>query len=118
MAKNEKTIRQAYPATVIVDGESIAPGTAVTLPESEANSIAATFGVIPATAEHKRSSGKPQGPDLGVLDKAVADARATYDAAESALKAENSGDKEAKAFEAAEKALDRAEAALAEAKGQ
>lgn len=45
-----KPIKQAYPITIRKDGKDIAPGTPVSLPEDEANRIAALFGVIPATA--------------------------------------------------------------------
>lgn len=132
MAKNEKMVTQAYPATVIVDGKPVAPGTPVTLPESEANSIAATFGVIPGSREEAESSvakavvaktpvakaQKPTKATLSALEKAVADARTAYDEADRNLRADTAGDAEAAAFTAAEKALDQAEKALAEAKGQ
>lgn len=120
MAK-QKTITQAYAATLIVAGKDIPPGTDVPLPEDEARRIGDMFGVIPATnkmdasARTRQPAPPAKTPDLDALEKAVEDARKAYDDAKGALEHQDAGDDEANAFEAAEKALDEAEAALEKA---
>ncbi len=120
MAK-QKTITQAYAATLIVAGKDIPPGTDVPLPEDEARRIGDMFGVIPATskldasAKTRQPAPSVKTPDLEALEKAVEDARNAYDDAKVALEHQDAGDDEANAFEAAEKALDEAEAALEQA---
>ncbi|MDG9790528.1 hypothetical protein [Brucella anthropi] len=120
MAK-QKTITQAYAATLIVAGKDIPPGTDVPLPEDEARRIGDMFGVIPATnkmdasAKTRQPAPPAKTPDLDALEKAVEEARKAYDDAKGALEHQDAGDDEANAFEAAEKALDEAEAALEQA---
>lgn len=120
-----KTVRQAYAVTLIVGGKELAPGTAVTLPQDEADKIAAMFGTIPAVrsekapAEPDKVSTEPERTvDLAALEKAVEEAQIAYDAAKALLEEPDVSDADLKVFEEAEARLDAAEQALADAGGE
>lgn len=123
MAKT-KTIRQAYGVTLSVNGKDVQPGTAVTLPQDEADKLAAQFGVIPATAAQasvertlKPANTKAE-PDLTALQTELDEAQKAYDSANAALEDADAGDDEVAAFEKAEERLNAAEKALDAAEKQ
>lgn len=119
-----KTVRQAYAATLTIAGKDVLPGTAVTLPQDEADKIAALFGVVPTSRSARETVDVPVPPvpakpvDLVALMKTVEEAQTAYDTAKSALDEPDAGADELTAFEEAEVHLNTAEKALEEAGSQ
>lgn len=119
-----KTVRQAYAATLTIAGKDVPPGTAVTLPQDEADKIAVLFGIVPAvrSAREPMDVPTPKTPakpvDLDALMKAVEEAQAAYDTAKAALDEPDAGAEELAAFEEAEARLNAAEQAVEDAGGQ
>lgn len=119
-----KTVRQAYAATLTIAGKDVLPGTAVTLPQDEADKIAALFGVVPAVRSQRELADVPSSPvpvkpvDLGTLMKAVEEAQSAFDTAKAALDDPDAGADELTAFEEAEARLNAAEQAVEDAGGQ
>ena len=117
-------MRQAYAATLTIAGKDVPPGTAVTLPQDEADKIAVLFGVVPAvrSAREPMDVPTPKTPakpvDLDALMKAVEEAQAAYDTAKAALDEPDAGAEELTAFEEAEARLNAAEQAVEDAGGQ
>lgn len=118
------TVRQAYAATLTIAGKDVPPGTAVTLPQEEADKIAALFGTVPEERSLPKLTGvtKPSAPartaDLDALNAELEAAQLVYDNAKAALAEPDAGDEQLAAFEAAEGRLNAAEAALEEAGGE
>lgn len=119
-----KTVRQAYGATLTIAGKDVPPGTVVSLPQDEADKIAALFGTVPEERSLPKlpEVAKPPAPvktvDLDALKAELEAAQLGYDSAKDALAAPDAGDEQLAAFEAAEKRLNSAEAALEEADGE
>lgn len=119
-----KNVRQAYGATLTIAGKDVPPGTVVSLPQDEADKIAALFGTVPEERSLPKlpEVAKPPAPvksvDLDALKAELEAAQLGYDNAKDALAAPDAGDEQLAAFEAAEKRLNSAEAALEEADGE
>lgn len=119
-----KTVRQAYGATLTIAGKDVPPGTVVSLPQDEADKIAALFGTVPEDRSLPKVSEvtKPPAPvktvDLDALKAELEAAQLAYDSAKDALAAPDAGDEQLTAFEVAEERLNAAEAALEEAGGE
>lgn len=124
-----KTVRQAYGVTLCIAGKDVAPGTVVTLPQDEAEKIAALFGIVPAVRSQREPVDMPASPvpappvpnkvvDTEALMKAVDEAQASYDIAKAALDEPDAGSEELTAFEEAEARLNAAEQAVEDAGSQ
>ena len=119
-----KTVRQAYGAMLIVAGREVPSGTAVTLPQDEADKIAAMFGTVPEdrflpkVSEVTKPPAQVKTVDLDALKAELEAAQLAYDSAKDALAAPDASDEQLAAFEVAEERLNAAEAALEEAGGE
>lgn len=119
-----KTVRQAYAVTLTIAGKDVPPGIAVSLPQEEADKIAALFGTVPEdrSLPKLQEVTKPPAPvkttDLDALNAELEAAQLVYDNTKEALAEPDAGDEQLAAFEAAEERLNAAEAALEKAGGE
>ncbi len=88
-----KTVRQAYGATLTIAGKDVPPGTVVSLPQDEADKIAALFGTVPEDRSLPKLSEvtKPPAPvktvDLDAFKAGLEAAQLAYESAKDALAA-------------------------------